>query len=319
MSAIIGMAYQEEPTPIIWTVLANGGLLSCTYRRTSVMGSSPPEFYAWARHSTAAISASGITEMIMSVAASATLGVVTLVNKEWSDNWPTYGAGFVDLNSPITGAQPSAMTASFTLYGLQNKVGQTVVANIAGLYAGSYTVAANGSVTIPWQSDPDKLLTADYLIAADAAAPAEGWGPSSTTLWVYNDSPDLVKVTISAVVGYAYQTQGQRVRSNEQNEAKTRQGSALGMLRKAYEFSALFTAAVNSDLEFGTSFTNATPVALYEKDLVTPLDNHTVFNGVYNAPLDDESSFDGQLCWQQSYPFPLVISSVSTFMEFEER
>lgn len=47
---IIGVTYQEEPTPILWVARADGTLIGCTYRRTSVMGSTPPDYAAWHRH-----------------------------------------------------------------------------------------------------------------------------------------------------------------------------------------------------------------------------------------------------------------------------
>jgi hypothetical protein len=49
-SGIRDIAYQEEMTPILWSVLNNGELLGCTYRRISMFSSEPPKFMGWHRH-----------------------------------------------------------------------------------------------------------------------------------------------------------------------------------------------------------------------------------------------------------------------------
>ena len=50
LKGIIGVTYQEEPTPILWTTLADNSLIGCTYRRQSTFGSEPPFFFGWHRH-----------------------------------------------------------------------------------------------------------------------------------------------------------------------------------------------------------------------------------------------------------------------------
>lgn len=216
------------------------------------------------------------------------------------------------------------MADTLTIYGLQSKVGKTVQANIAGLDCGTYTVASDGTISVPYYSDPDRLLTADYLASASTDAPAQGWGPTACSFWVYPSDSTLTKVTVSVSVGIPYQTRGQRVRPDAQDDAKAQQGSALGVTRRAYQFAALIVAGVNDDLAFGTTFDNARTVSFKQLDANgamtdTPLDHATIFSGVHWSALDDAHTFNGQLYWQTSAPQPLVIASVSTFLDTEER
>jgi hypothetical protein len=49
-SGIQRLAYQEEPIPIIWTLMNNGTLAGCTYRRFSRFVQTDPEAQGWHRH-----------------------------------------------------------------------------------------------------------------------------------------------------------------------------------------------------------------------------------------------------------------------------
>ena len=212
------------------------------------------------------------------------------------------------------------MTVSITLYGFQSKIGTTVSVNIAGLNCGDYVVQSDGSISVPYGSDPDGYLAADYLYDYSQNPPTQGW-VNGCSIWVapVQLSDVLTLITVPISVGYRYITQGQRVRPNTAAQAKTQQGDALGVLRRANQFAALVVQGVNDDLAFGTDFSRLRAVELYQPDQVTPLDHATVFAGVYHASLDDGSSFDGMLAWQTSAPQPCVLAAVTTFLETEER
>lgn len=207
--------------------------------------------------------------------------------------------------------------AGIQIYGLQSKIGTTISANIAGLDCGTYVVAADGSITVPYGSDPDGYLSAGYLVDVSNTVPSQGWGAAATHLTVYYGGPTNVTVPVS--IGYRYISQGQCVRPNSADMAKAVQGSSLGVTRRAYKFAAQVVAGVNDDLAFGTSFSNLIPVNFRADDGISPLDHATVFTGVYVDDLDDPDSFDGMLCWQTSAPQPLILAGVSTFLETEER
>lgn len=207
---------------------------------------------------------------------------------------------------------------SIQIYGLQRKAGLTVTANVAGLDCGTYVVASDGSIIVPYGSDPDGALSGPYLITISGQAPAQGWGPTATMLDVYNASGVLTRVVVPVVVGFPYISQGQCVRPNQEQAAKTQQGSGLGVARRVYQFGALVAAGVNDDLAFGTSFSDMRPVSFAGANGVA-LDHKTAFNGVYWSLIDDSFSFDGMLCWQTSAPQPLILSAVTTFLETEER
>lgn len=210
------------------------------------------------------------------------------------------------------------MTFGIQIYGLQSKIGNTVSVNIAGLDCGTYTVATDGSITVPYGSDPDNNFSAFYLVNVSNHAPSQGWGSTATHLAVYYGG-SLTNVTVPVSIGYPYISQGQCVRPNSADMAKAVQGSSLGVTRRAYKFAAQVVAGVNDDLAFGTSFDSLNPVNFRDDDGISPLNHATVFTGVYVDDLDDQDSFDGMLCWQTSAPQPLTLAGVSTFLETEER
>lgn len=206
-----------------------------------------------------------------------------------------------------------------TIYGLQNKVGLTVTANIAGLDCGTYTVASDGSIFVPWQSDPDQALTQTYLQTISNAAPTQGWGPSATKFDVVINAV-TVRVTVPCSVGFPYTSQGQKLRPDQQGDAKSQQGPALGVNRRAYQFAALVAVGVNDDLSFGTDFNHLHKVSFPTvENGSTALDHKTIFSGVYWSQIDDTYSFDSMVCWQTSAPQPLILSAVGSFIETNER
>ncbi len=53
---------------------------------------------------------------------------------------------------------------TLTIYGAGHLAGNTVACVIAGVYMGTYTVAANGSIVVTYGSDSSGKVTAAYLV-----------------------------------------------------------------------------------------------------------------------------------------------------------
>ncbi len=203
-----------------------------------------------------------------------------------------------------------------TFYGMNNLVGVTVAAFICGLDCGDYVVAENGSIAVPYQSDPDGLFTAAYVVNLANNPPGNiadwGWGQSAVTVEISS-----VSYTIPVAIGAVYTSQGQVVRPDQMHQGQ--KGEGLAKQRRVHMFGAKLVNAVTSSISFGSDFsTTLSPVFLPGdgRDAYTQV---TLFNGVYWNTLNCNSDFEGMLAWEISRPFPCTIASVNSFMNMEDR
>lgn len=86
-----------------------------------------------------------------------------------------------------------ADASQIQFFGLTELVGRTVTAWVAGLDCGDYVVDSVGSITVPMGSDPDGLLTAQYLYDLYSA--------NSTTLYISAATASGVVLPISLTQG----------------------------------------------------------------------------------------------------------------------
>lgn len=200
-----------------------------------------------------------------------------------------------------------------TLYGLIRLAGRTVSVWLAGLDCGDYVVAANGSILVPYQSDPDGLLTAVYLIALNSD---EDWGPLAMTVDVITGFT-IASIVVPCVVGFTYTSQGQVVRPQLESEIKSSQGVGLGKIRRLHQYGVLVDSSVALEVSYGTDFDNLLP-ADYRDKAGNLLNHATLYNGVFWNTLSDDYSYDGMFCWQITRPFPHNMISLTGIMETSE-
>lgn len=175
--------YQEELAPIIWG-LTDGDLIGCTYRRTSMMIQEAPKFCGWHEH------ALGTDRTIYNIASgpngNGTLDALSLVTYDSSLTTPTYwveqlttmfdeentiyDAWFLDgaIIPDNIYASTSGSESGQTLTGLWYLAGLSVDVFIAGLDVGTFTVASDGSLFIPYGSGTAPT-TPDYTAAGGGA------------------------------------------------------------------------------------------------------------------------------------------------------
>ena len=212
------------------------------------------------------------------------------------------------------------VTTSLTINGLWDYEGDTVVAYIAGLDCGSFTVSS-GTIAVPYGSDPDGSLTADYLKTISDAEPAGGWGPNGVSFDVYISGTTFTKVTVPCSVGFPYAAQAQRLRPLAPDQTKTQSGPALGMTRRVDQYAAHIVSGVAGTTSFGTDpafATNMTVANFAGANGVVLTDTET-FSGIHHDFIEDGLSFDGALGWTTSDPQPLVIAAVTSFVTVDER
>lgn len=198
-----------------------------------------------------------------------------------------------------------------TFYGLSHLVGKTVQASIGGLDCGDYTVADDGSITVPFGSDADALFTPAYLYSLDGFT-----GEQAATVTYYY-SASQVTVTVPVVIGQGYTSQAQVLRAATQEDIKSPSGAALGKKRRGHKFAALMENTGQA-ISFGTDFTHLRSANFLDTDDRTPLTADNLFSGVFWKALDDGYSYDSMLCWEVTRPFPCTVVALSTFIETQE-
>ena len=174
----------------------------------------------------------------------------------------------------------------YGLWHLKRNVG--VTAYVAGLDCGDYTIASDGTLIVPYGSDPNGAFTQNAF-----------WGSNRR-----------------ALVGYTYASRGQVLRPLLPPDAGSANGPALGKTRRVHMYSLLAVNCVG--VSVGTSFARLMAVQFKTPAGVT-YTNSQMFSGVHWDTLDDTYSFDSMLCWQISRPYPATISSVGVFIQTQDR
>ena len=207
------------------------------------------------------------------------------------------------------------------IWGLYHLVGVTVSVYIIGQDCGDFTVAADGSVTVPLLGTTLGGVVGEVSLANLIAADGE-YGESDCPLVVHSATVSH-SITVPAVIGQPYVTQGQRLRALLPADLGLREGPGLGIPRQTKQFAVLVKDAVN--VTFGTSLT-PTPLG----DMITctfaaPTDAAlpvgTGFDGVWWETLDDPgaANYDSALCWQIDRPYPFALMAVTQFIDAEDR
>lgn len=209
-------------------------------------------------------------------------------------------------------------TTDITFYGMGQFVGQTATVSIVGLDCGDYPVATDGSVTVPYGSDPDGLLTAHYLISLSATPPdpTYGWGELAATFYVTPPGGELTRVILPVVIGFNFSSRGQVARPMSQDDIKSPLGSGLGKTRRNQMYSALLSQTQH--IAFGGDFANLR-AATFQTNSGVSYQFHTLFSGVHWDILDDDYNFDGMLSWEVGRPYPALVAAATGFLSTQDR
>ena len=202
------------------------------------------------------------------------------------------------------------------LTGYAQAFGHSVDVMIAGLDCGTYTVASDGSVTVPIGSDPDGLLTAAYLQARDVGPwDRVTYGDATTEISLLVTGGGVATVYVPVVVGYSFLSVGRLLRPATEAQIKSPRGPALGKKRRIHNFAALLVNAVG--VSFGTRFTNLR-ACLFDQNNGKDLTKDQMFSGVWYDTIDDINSYDGLITWTIARPYPCTVTSITGFVETSE-
>jgi hypothetical protein len=197
-----------------------------------------------------------------------------------------------------------------TFDGLYYIAGKTVSVFVAGLDCGDFTVAADGTVTVPIESDRDGLFNSTTLAAV--AGEREDWGQQATDVELGG-----IVYRVPVVIGRSYTTRGATLRPDTPEDAKTKQGPASAELRRAHQFGVLLDQALS--ISFGTDFDATLEAASFAyPDNQTVLPGNVSFSGVYRGTLTDDYGYDSMLHWEITRPVPCTITQISGFLETSE-
>ena len=300
VSGIAEIAYQQELAPVVWMRLNNGSLIGATYKRDTLMTSSGPTFIAAHNHPlgsgnmvvsiTSGPSEDGELDALSAVTLdSAGLYHVETLADLYEEGDAIPNAWFLD--EATTPTSFTVGSTSITLNGLWYLNGQTCTAFLNGLDCGDWPVSS-GSMTVNFYGQTgqaEKQLTAAFAAAFTAVTPM--------------------------AVGFCFTSQAQLCRAIDPQLIGARTGPALGKIRRVNRFAALLVNTVG--IFFGTRFSKL-HAALFKSPGGTVYASNAPFNGVYKDNIQDDNSFEGQMCWQVTRPWPATIAAIQGFNDVSE-
>jgi len=209
------------------------------------------------------------------------------------------------------------MSTNVDFYGLYQFQYQTVAAVICGLDCGNYQVDQQGHISVPLQSDPDKLFTANYVQQFDVGPwNKTAYGMLTTRVTMLVQSSGEMTMYVPVFIGYPYLCAGQLMRPVTPEQTKSGQGGGTGKNKRVYNYGVLVQSTVG--LAIGTTFANLEPVTFTTRGGYV-LKHNQPFTGVAYGATEDEVGMDGMLCWAVERPYPCTINALNSFIGTEER
>lgn len=207
--------------------------------------------------------------------------------------------------------------SDITFQGIYYAVGYQVSVSVCGLDCGDYTVAANGSVTVPINSDPDENFNGAYLAQFDVGPfDKTTYGDATTRIDLASGNGSVQTIYVPVVIGFNFPAIGLPLRPLGEDQTKTPQGPALGKTRRTH-----FVAALLRNTQGITFFS---PNSNQDQSKLTdnagnPLPMNMLFSGVWVQPFQDNDSYDSFLGWAIMRPYACSIVSIEGFVETSER
>ena len=311
-TGIAELAYTQAATPVIWGRCNDGSLFGVTYKRDTLMTSQGPTFYGWHRQ---ALGSGRTVESICSgPSVGGNLDALTMVTVDTSgirhvevmtdtQDEDTAITALWLLDDAVTPTSYSVNNATpapyggMTINGLWHLNGKTVQVFAGGLDCGLTEagvvrdfVVTNGSVVVPF---------------GDGVSAGSGEGLFTAALVASF-------ATIPIVVGFTYNSDGQLLRPNAAADTGARNGPGFGKIGRAHWYA--IQCVNTSGLSVGTDFTKLDPV-IFRDDSSDSYPINQPFTGIQTDVLEDTYSFDTQICWRVSRPWPAMITVVGGYME----
>jgi len=311
ISGIVELAYQQELMPTIWARLGNGNLIGAAYKRKTLFSSQGPEFCGWHRHTfgtgrsvqsiTVGPDQTGNLEaLMMTTEDSSGLYHVELMTGMADESvtlqtaWHLDGA-IIPSSTVVNAPTTQYPYGTLTLNGLWPLNGATATVWAGGLDCGDYAVS-NGSLTLPF---------------GDGVGSGTAYGEFTQAL--YNSG-------IQIIVGYNYVSDGQQLPPVDPRESGSQVGVAFGKIQRGQKIAVKLAntgvGGQNGGIFFGGDFTRLHQAKFMSNrgNGTVPVDQNTLFTGMYYAILDDAHSREMMTCWRVNRPYPMTLTGFGEFL-----
>lgn len=222
------------------------------------------------------------------------------------------------VNSRVTGGQYAFITNNHKCYVINTVTGVSYNFSLTGFVGGitsQYYDAVTGQI----------IVRSSFQQAAGTPIPVPGT-PSSFSGWcrvnagtaLFGALTGRTRTGVPAAVGFTYTSRGQILRPAEPQQAGAANGPATGKTRRAHMGAILLAAAITGTVTWGTVYGKLRSL-LFKSPGGKPYDTATLYSGTYWDTIEDDYSFDSQLCWEISRPLPLVVNSISGFLQTQDR
>jgi len=309
-------AFQEELAPILWQRMGDGSLIGQTYKRETLSSSKPPDFFGMHRHVLGSgrtvesicrgSNADGTLDTIAMVTSDGTVRHVELLTDILEEGSAFSDAAYLDdaitPSSTTTSNTVPAPYGGLTLNGLWPHNGKMVTAWLGGLDCGDFVVV-NGSITVPY-GDGVSGGTAEGLFTA-----------AFVTTGITANGRVMFTGVMPMLVGFTYASRGQIVRPNSREETGARNGPGFAKKRRTHTYAAELEGS--QGVSFGTEFDSLRP-ALFETPGGKSYTVDQSFTGIHRDTIEDDESFDSQICWEITRPYPCNLNTIGGFLHTED-
>lgn len=223
-----------------------------------------------------------------------------------------------------TGAIIALDGLSVTFYGLYYLAGYEVSFTCRGKYVGNYTIAADGSVVVTFITGTFEKT--DIGRAMQVTAPNATLLPASFQDFLLDENGNTGVLNPSSSVssdlfygqfGFAYRRRGQMLRPSSPGA----NGPAFAKIRRNERMGIYVDAA--QEVSLGDTFETLFPLQFTlprtdGKIGTEPLTRADFVTGIFRDEVNDDNTFDGALCWEQTRPVPGAILAVGGFEELTD-
>lgn len=302
------LAYTDAVTPTVWARCDDGSWFGIVYKRDKLATAEEPTYAGFFRCTLG--SGRIVTSICSGPSVGGTRDALTLVTQD-----PASGlyqveilTDVLDEGSTLTQAayldnavSPSyttsviipsggSPTGGLTCYGLWHLNGKSVVAWIAGIDCGNYTVA-NGNIFVPY---------------GDGISVGTGTG-LFTAVYYANQA---------AVIGFDYNSDGQPVEPVAPQESGARSGPAIAKKQRNHYIFAKLEGA--QGISFGANLDSTLKLAIFTQPNKTPYLVNQQFTGTFRDQFTSDYDFGVKVAWRVNRGYPANVVSIGAAIETQD-
>ena len=135
-------------------------------------------------------------------------------------------------------------------------------------------------------------------------------------LGVAGTSKVITEYEVPLSIGTAFTSKGQLLRPDFGPDAGSRNGPAFGKLRRIHKWAMSFWRS--RGVSIGTDFAKLHPVIMRSPGK-TPISSPTLYSGIISDTLENDDSFDAQIAWQITRPYPATVLAAGGYIESSDK